>query len=134
MKKFIKVIVLAMAFVLVFATLASCGKNIDKIEEKAKDAGYEVDVEKLDEADEDGVVACMSIVDNESNALFGTPYAEVYEFENADAAKEAYEDAKEYVEKAAEDAEKLGLESNLVVKRSGKIVIMGDEDIVKKVW
>ena len=43
MKKFIKVIVLAMAFVLVFATLASCGKSIDNVQKKAEKEGYKVE-------------------------------------------------------------------------------------------
>ena len=125
MKKFIRVIVLVMACVLVFATLASCGKSIDKIEKKAKDAGFEVEVEKFDEP-VDGVVAVMEITDPNSTSLLGAS-AEVIEFESADDAK-----------KAAEDAEKmlgeLGDAMGYVVKRSGKVVITGSEDIVKKVW
>ena len=126
MIKFIKVRVLAMAFVLVFATLASCGKSIDKIEEKAKDAGYEVIVEKLDEADEDGLVAYMSITEKEATSFIPAT-AVVYEFEDANTAKEAYE---ELEKELGEEAELLGQ----TVKRSGKIIIVGDEAIIKKVW
>ena len=133
MKKFIRVIVLVMACVLVFATLASCGKSIDNIEKKAKDAGFEVEVEKLEEADEDGVVAIIEIVDPNAKTLFGAE-AIAYEFKDADSAKKAYEDAKEELEKAEEAAAAIGMDTGSVVKRSGKIVIMGSEDIVKKVW
>ena len=129
MKKFIKVIVLAMAFVLVFATLASCGKSLDKIEKKAKDAGFEVEVEKVEEVDEDGVVAYMEISDPNSTGLIPAE-AEVVEFEDADAAKEYYEEAK----KALEALEALGLDGTYDVKRSGKVVISGHVDIIKKVW
>ncbi|MBE6668443.1 MAG: hypothetical protein E7607_09075 [Ruminococcaceae bacterium] len=133
MKKFIRAIVLVMACVLVFATLASCGKSIDGIEKKAKDAGFEVEVDKFDEADEDGLVAVMEIVDPNAKSLVGA-FASVAEYADADNAKKAYDEAKKELDELKKAAEESGVTINYTVKKSGKIVIFGTDDVVKKVW
>lgn len=121
-------LVVLMLLTAVFAT--GCGKKdkdkdkdeitLEDIKEKAKDAGYEVEYEKLDEADEDGIVAYLEIYDDMNSV-------DAAEFENTDAAKEAYEEAKARFE---EIGEALGYD----IKISGKIVIVGSTEIINKVW
>ena len=118
MKKFIKVIVLAMAFVLVFATLASCGKSIAGIEKKAEKAGYTV------------VATEKTIVITDKEDV--TKTASAMEYDDAKLAKEAYDAAKEALELVKDAYEAAGV--NYEVKRSGKIVIAGDAEVIKKVW
>ena len=125
MKKFIRVIVLVMACVLVFATLASCAKSVDGIKKKAEKAGYEVEVEEYD-TPVAGLTATVEIYDEESGKG-----AEVYFYEDADLAKaavEAYESLKDLAGAMGEAAE------SVECKRSGKAVIIGDAEIIKKVW
>ena len=133
MKRFIRLIVLVMACVLVLATLASCGKSLDSIKKKAEKAGYSVQAETLSEADEDGVVAVVRIADPNAKSIY-SGIATAYEFKDTDSAKKAYEGAQEELEKAKEAAAAMGMDTGAVVKRSGKIVILGAEEIVKKVW
>ena len=123
MKKFIKVIVLAMAFILVFATLASCGKSIDKIQKKAEDAGYKVNTQTV------GSISVLLIRDEDNGTA-----AQVTEYEDAKTAKEAFDAAKELMDAAKDLAETAGVEYKQDVKRSGKVIISGDADIIKKVW
>ena len=133
MKKFIKVIVLAMAFVLVFATLASCGKSIDSITKKAEKEGFEV--EEVSEtmlsymnlslvaAGVDGEITAAIEVAKETDDDY--LYADVYEFDSESAAKgfvDIYEDL------AGE------LDEDQVIKRSGKVVIVGDKATVEAIW
>ena len=128
-------IVVLMLLTAVFAT--GCGKkdknkdkdkiSIEDIEKKAKDTGFEI--EKIKSALEDGMVVYIEISDPNSTGLIPAE-AEVVEFEDADTAKEYYEKAKESVEAL----EALGLDGTYDAKRSGKIVIAGHVDIIKKVW
>ena len=130
MKKFIKVIVLAMAFVLVFATLASCGKSINSIQKKAEKEGYEV--EEVDSslfsmvnaalllAGEDGEVEAAIEVEKETDDDY--LYATVIEFTNASTAKKYVE----LFEKEVDDEE--------IMERSGKVVIVGDKAAVEAIW
>ena len=134
MKKFIKVIVLAMAFVLVFATLASCGKSIDSITKKAEKEGYDVEEVKTSTPyisafnaalllkGEDGQIESVIEITNETDDdIF---LAEVYEFDKASAAKTFVEIYENFYE----------LGDNEVIESSGKCVIVGDKEIVEAIW
>ena len=121
MKKTLRAIVLIMAGLLVLAALTSCGKSLDTIEKKATDAGYEVNKVELEEA-VDGVVATMTIT---GDGLLEA--ATVVEYESADAAKEAYDEAEASLEA-------LGEITGYDAKRSGKVVIIGSSSIIEKVW
>ena len=133
MKKFIKVIVLAMAFVLVFATLASCGKSIDGITKKAEKEGFEV--EEVSEtmlsymnlslvaAGVDGEITAAIEVAKETDDDYIS--AEIYEFDKASAAKD-------FVEKYEDLAGELGEDE--VIEHSGKVVIIGDKAAVEAIW
>ena len=131
MKKFIKVIVLAMAFVLVFATLASCGKSIDSITKKAEKEGYAVEEYKESQlsrmnmdlvvAGVDGEITAAIEIEKETDDDFF--WADVYEFDKASAAKK-------FVELSEEEA----ADEDLVIERSGKVVIVGDKEIVEAIW
>ena len=133
MKKFIKVIVLAMAFVLVFATLASCGKSIDGITKKAEKEGFEVEEYKeqtlsymnlsLIAMGIDGeITAAIDVAKETDDDYIG---AEIYEFNKASAAKD-------FVDKYTEIAGELDDEE--VIERSGKVVIVGDKAAVEAIW
>ena len=131
MKKFIKVIVLAMAFVLVFATLASCGKSIDSITKKAEKEGYKV--EELDSSEFSMINAALLLAgeDGKIEAAIGVGKetdddylcATVIEFTNASTAKK-------YVELFEE--KEVGEEE--IMERSGKVVIVGDKAAVEAIW
>ena len=133
MKKFIKVIVLAMAFVLVFATLASCGKSIDNVQKKAEKEGYKV--EEIKEAQLSYMnlsLVALGIYGEVEAAMTAAKeadddylYATVYEFNKASAAK-AFVD--KYTELAGE------LDDEEVIERSGKCVIVGDKAAVEAIW
>lgn len=128
-------LVVLMLLTAVFAT--GCKKKdkdkdeitLEAIKEKAEDAGYEVKYEKLDEADADGVVASVRIADPNAKSDY-SGIATAYEFKDADSAKKAYEGAQEVLEMT----NAMGTDTGAVVKRSDKIVILGADEIVKKVW
>lgn len=133
MKKFIKVIVLAMAFVLVFATLASCGKSINSITKKAEKEGYKVEEYKESQlsmmnmglvvAGIDGEITAAIEVEKETDDDYLT--AKIYEFNKASAAKD-------FVEKYEELDGELGEDE--VIECSGKVVIVGDKAAVEAIW
>ena len=98
----------------VFA-LASCGgpnKDPEKAVKALEDAEYQVmDMTK----DGIGVVAAMN----------GDDVVYIYYCENADDAKEAYDEAKEGLEELGEEAE------GYKVGKSGKVVYMGTKAAIK---
>ena len=130
MKKFIKVIILAMALIFVFATLASCGRSINSLTKKAEKEGYEVKevnparysgyntalVAKGAKGQIESAIEIKKEVDGED--LFAT----VYRFEKASAAKIF---AEQNIRKLKKDE---------VMERSGKSVIIGDKATVEAIW
>lgn len=133
MKKFIRAIVLVMACVLVFATLASCGKSIDGITKKAEKEGYEVEESNEQALSMMNLALVAMGIDGEIEAAVEIAketdddflFAEIYQFNKASAAKA-------FVEKYTTIEGELGEDE--VIEQSGKCVIVGDKATVEAVW
>ena len=107
--------------------------TLESIKEKAEDAGYEVEEAddsllsmmnmSLEYAEIDGkITAAIDVVKETDDDYL---YADVYEFDSESAAK-GFVDI--YKDLAGE------LDEDQVIKRSGKVVIVGDKATVEAIW
>ena len=99
--------------------------TIGEIKEKAEEAGYQVEYERLEEADEVGMVAILDILDTNSEDYV---YAQISEYKDTDSANTAYNKLQMMKEQFGDLVE--GFE----VKKSGKLVVFGSAEILDKVW
>lgn len=99
--------------------------TIEEIKEKAEEAGYQVEYERLEEADEVGTVAILEILDTNSEEYV---YAQVTEYKDTDSATTAFNKTQMIMEQIGDLAE--GFEA----KKSGKLIIFGSAEILEKVW
>ena len=99
--------------------------TIEEIKEKAEEAGYQVEYERLEEADEVGMVAILDILDTNSEDYV---YAQISEYKDTDSANTAYNKLQMMKEQFGDLVE--GFE----VKKSGKLVVFGSAEILDKVW
>jgi len=121
MKNVIKVLALSLAMVMMLGLLVSCGgpnKDPKKAKEALDEAGYLVVLNDKDLLLPDGVEATvMASTDDD--------YIMITYYEDADAVKEAWEDAKEDAKELEEKYE------DIVCKKSGKMIYIGTKQAVK---
>ena len=132
MKKFVQLISIALLAVMCVALLASCApaSDPDKAEKALKDAGYVVNSKAISTAvrvflkDVQSVVAASKTDDDKNVQTVIIIY-----FNDADAAKSAYEDStlKKYFDDKKENKE----ETEYVYARSGKMIYWGTKTAIK---
>ncbi len=133
MKKTMKLIALALVLTLSVVMLASCfGPNADpeKAIESLKDNDYKAAEDDtvlplvfagLGIKDVDTVVTGTAIIDDKAE------HVTIVYFEDADAAKAAWEDMKEYAEKEDKDEE----DTDWTIAKSGKMIYWGTKAAIK---
>jgi hypothetical protein len=136
MKKTIKLIALTLVLTLSVLTLASCffpnmdpEKAIDALEENDYLAAEDDTVLPLIFAglgikDVDTVVTATAVIDKKGE------HVTIIYFEDADAAKAAWEDVKEY----AEDKDKKEEDSDWKIGKFGKMIWYGTENAIKATY
>ena len=122
MKKFAKIMAVALVAVMAIAVLAACGYPSDpkKAAEQLEKKGYEVQLREYDEPIE-GLVASITAekADDDKMEMISIAY-----YEDAASAKDAYEEAKKEVDSMKKMLETMGAENIKVsIKRSGVQVI-----------
>lgn len=136
MKKTLQFIALALVLVLSVVTLASClPPNMDP--EKAIDSLKENDFKAAEDdtllplvfaglgiKDVDVVVTGTAIIDNKLE------HVTIIYFEDAEAAKEAWEDVKEYAEKEDKEEE----DTDWAIAKFGKMIWYGTEAAIKATY
>ena len=136
MKKTLQFIALALVLVLSVVTLASClPPNMDP--EKAIDSLKENDFKAAEDdtllplvfaglgiKDVDVVVTGTAIIDNKLE------HVTIIYFEDAEAAKEAWEDVKEYAEKEDKEEE----DTDWTIAKFGKMIWYGTETAIKATY
>ena len=136
MKKTLQFIALALVLVLSVVTLASClPPNMDP--EKAIDSLKENDFKAAEDdtllplvfaglgiKDVDVVVTGTAIIDNKLE------HVTIIYFEDAEAAKEAWEDVKEYAEKEDKEEE----DTDWTIAKFGKMIWYGTEAAIKATY
>ena len=129
MKTFVKVLALSLVAVMMCAVLVSCGgpnKDPKKAAEALEEAGYSVQLvdENMPEGYEATIIATKIDLENEKVDFISIAYYSDTEVLNAD-----WEEAQDSVKDMAEE---MGLEeSEIVVKKSGKMIYIGTKDAVK---
>ena len=129
MKTFVKVLALSLVAVMMCAVLVSCGgpnKDPKKAAEALEEAGYAVQLvdENMPEGYEATIIATKIDLENEKVDFISIAYYSDTEVLNAD-----WEEAQDSVKDMAEE---MGLEeSEIVVKKSGKMIYIGTKDAVK---
>ena len=120
MKNVIKVLSLALVMVMMLGLFVSCGPNKDpkKAEEALNDAGYLVVLNDKDLLLPDGVKATLLATTDDDYIL-------ITYYEDADAVKEAWEDAQEEAKELEKKYE------DIVCKKSGKMIYIGTKQAVK---
>ena len=121
----------------VFA-LASCGgpnKDPEKAAKALEDAGYEVDCDVLDEATKDGIYAYVEAYLGDPEELDDDEkfnFIEIYYFEDAESAKEAFKDEEmqEYFEEFKEEVED-DFDVEVIIEQSGKMIYIGTKAAIK---
>ena len=128
-KSIIKVLSFALVAVMMCAVLVSCGgpnKDPKKAAEALEEAGYSVQLvdENMPEGYEATIIATKIDLENEKVDFISIAYYSDTEVLNAD-----WEEAQDSVKDMAEE---MGLEeSEIVVKKSGKMIYIGTKDAVK---
>ena len=132
MKKAIKLIALALVLTLSVLTLASCippNSDPDKAIDALKDNDYKavhddtiipLALKLMGVDDIDDVVTGTKIVDDKLE------HVTIIYFEDADAAKAAWEDVKEYAEENKDDED-----TDWTIAKFGKMIWYGTEDAIK---
>lgn len=132
MKKAIKLIALALVLTLSVLTLASCippNSDPDKAIDALKDNDYKavhddtiipLALKLMGVDDIDDVVTGTKIVDDKLE------HVTIIYFEDADAAKDAWEDVKEYAEENKDDED-----TDWTIAKFGKMIWYGTEDAIK---
>ena len=136
MKKTIKLIALALVLTLSILTLASCiPPNFDP--DKAIDALKDEDYKAAHDDTVLPLVFKLMGVDGIDDVVTGTKIVDdklehvtIIYFEDADAAKEAWEDVKEYAEKEDKKEE----DSDWTIAKFGKMIWYGTENAIKATY
>ena len=128
MKKIISSVLVCVLLIGTMLVLASCGgPNSDpkKAEAALKDAGYVV---VLNDGSALGGLGGLALPDGVEATIFATKdgeYLAISYYEDADALKDAWDEAKEEAEKLEDKYE------GIVCKKSGKMIYIGTADAVK---
>lgn len=125
-KNILKLTALALLAVMMCAMLVACGapnKDPDKAAEKLEDAGYSVVYN-----DGEGLIGGAMLPDDVDATILarnGDEYIYITYYEDSKAANDAWDDVKEEVEQFKEE------NSDIVCKKSGKIIYYGTKQAVK---
>ncbi|MBQ3064591.1 MAG: hypothetical protein IJC99_07340 [Clostridia bacterium] len=132
MKKFVRILTLALALLMLLATLAACApaKDPDKAVEALEKAEYLVNKDtriqpalfKVAGYDLTAVVSGTKLSDKEAVAI--------YYFADAENAKKALEEVKKYADEAKDD-EEVDEKNWIAPTRSGKIIYFGTKGAIK---
>jgi len=128
MKRIISAVLVCILMVGCVFALASCGgpnKDPEAAKKALEDADYIVELE--DEFDEDSKLEAAI----EAYSEDGKNLIEIYYFADAKDAKEAYDEAKENLDDMKELYKELGIEAEIELGKSGKMVWMGTKDAIK---
>ena len=128
MKRIISAVLVCILMVGCVFALASCGgpnKDPKKAAEALEDAKYMVELE--DEFEEDSKIEAMIEAFSED----GKNFVSIVYYADADDAKEAYDEAKENLDDMKELYKELGIEADIEIGKSGKVVWMGTKDAIK---
>ena len=129
MKKFARIICLALVTVMLVCSLASCmgpKKDPDKAEKALEKKGYEVSVIDTDALLPDGVEAILNA--HKGSGDDGERVA-IYYFETAKDAKEFYDESKDKLEEMKEAYKDEDIK--FVYGKSGKVVYAGTKKAVR---
>ena len=136
MKKTMKLLALVLVLALSVVTLASClppnmdpDKAIDALEDNGYRAAHDDTVlplvfKLMGIDDIDDIVTATAIIDDELE------HVTIIYFEDADAAKDAWEDVKEYAEKEDKDEE----DTNWTIAKFNNMIWYGTENAIKATY
>ena len=128
MKKTMRAIVLVMACLLILTAFVSCGKSAESVKEKAEKVGYKCEsataeeIKAISEAQGVPVTERLTITD-ESNGNS----VKVFFFENK-------KDAKSVRVNLEDSVKNLAAFGDVIVERKGKAVVLGNADMIDKIW
>ena len=119
MKRFLAALLAVVMLCTMAVAMVSCGASIEKMEETCKELEEKKEI--------DGYTATEKTI----SAYKGNDIFTAQEFDDKDAAKEAYDSAKEALDKYEESGVDV---SDYVLKRKGNIVITStSKDLYKKI-
>ena len=135
MKKFVRILALSLVAVMLCAAFASCApaKDAEKALEALREAEYisakddtvlPVIFAGLRIKGVDTVVTGTAVIDDKAE------HVTIVYFEDADAAKAAWEDVKEYAEKEDKDEE----DTDWTINKSGKMIYWGTKAAIKATY
>lgn len=130
MKKFAKVMAVALVAVMALAVLVACGpaSDPDKAVKALKDNGYTAG--KVSAGSYEGLTAVVTGTKGALGALLGKDefqFITIYYFESASAANDAWDSIKSESDKNSNKKD----DSDWVVKKSGKIIYFGTKQAAK---